>query len=107
MKTKKLTEKQIMLRKFRKFLYDNDVLIEFYYNTRQNELRYIKKPTKINVNNCILGAYDYHYSAITNGLFKWKDTHEGYYFWEDIHLKWLQYVEEMKIEAFNKILGLK
>ena len=34
-----------------------------------------------------------HYSGVISNAFRWKDTPEGYDFWEDINIKWLSKFE--------------
>lgn len=71
---RKLSEKELMKRKFRKFLSDNDCITEWYRNARkQSKVNYILKgdPTQ------------WMWRSFT-----WEGTKEGHDYWMNITREW-------------------
>jgi len=71
---RKLSEKELMKRKFRKFLSDNDCITEWYRNAR--------KQRKV---NDVLKGDPTHWMWES---FTWKYTKEGHNYWSNIANLW-------------------
>lgn len=78
-KTCKLSDKELLKRKFRKFLYDNDVLETFASNKKNYPIKY-SNITTINKKDAI----NWIASA-----FLWNSSTEGYDYWQDLSHKWI------------------
>lgn len=79
-----LSINEVRKRAFRKFLYDNDVLEEWYKNTRELSS---KEMIKNILNNIDL-------NAIFNA-FIWSMSLEGHDFWNKLSNKWEDVLKEM------------
>jgi hypothetical protein len=78
-KKRKLSEKELMKRKFRKFLYDNDALFTWEYNQKHYSVGY----SKSKLFNTIKAE-----SWISYG-FNWNMTIEGNDYWLELSVKWM------------------
>jgi hypothetical protein len=76
-RTRKLSEKELMIRKFRKFLYDNDALESWYKYAKEQPIHgSIKKVFKERAERWISYA------------FQWSNTHEDNDYWVTLAIKW-------------------
>jgi hypothetical protein len=75
----KLSKRETLIREFKKFLYDNDALIEFERNFR----KYAKKAD-------IKGNIIYHNSEgnMLSAAFYWLESPEGHEYWSRLSEKW-------------------
>ena len=81
---KKLSINEVRKRAFRKFLYDNDVLEEWYKNTRELSSKEMIKNILNNIDlNAIISA------------FTWTRSPEGRDFWDKLSNKWEDVLKEM------------
>ena len=79
---KKLSANELRKRAFRKFLYDNDVLEEWYKNTRELNT--------FNLCRTVLASVD---DDIIHSAFVWSKSPEGCDFWSKLSREWKEMSE--------------
>ena len=78
---KKLTKREQSIRAFRKFLYDNDALEQWYANRRAYKWRRRGNLfTGLSINRYIIGA------------FEWSTTKEGDDYWVKLDIEWYRII---------------
>jgi hypothetical protein len=76
---RKVSSKLLLIRKFKKFLYDNDALNEYYINHKQHYLSSMPKMSDV---------YSQNIKYWITAAFWYSDVSEGIVFWFDINDKW-------------------
>jgi hypothetical protein len=75
---------------FRKFLVENDVLDKFLYNSKTENQR-------CEFPNRYYESFDFITDKDTNSwvvsAFNWKNSNEGYNFWQEVHSKWCDLID--------------
>jgi hypothetical protein len=80
---KALSPNELKKRAFRKFLYDNDALEEWYRNTRNAREGRVKKM----LNSICQGSI--------SRAFNWETSPEGHYFWMELDYSWRKECETL------------
>lgn len=80
--------KNLMKKKFIKFLKENNVYERFMYNFEHREERFYKYQ-KINFKTYFNGT---HERCLLFSAFDWDSTSEGLRFWDEIDTKWVVYI---------------